>query len=65
MEFYPGSGEDSHLRHMAFTLQVNTQEIATAFSETDALVSGHKTDLGRYFLLRYRYSDGRYTMLLF
>jgi hypothetical protein len=63
--FYDQSGEDGHLRHMAFTSQVNTQQITTGFSDTDALASGFKTDVGKYFLLRYRYSDGRFTMLFY
>jgi hypothetical protein len=65
MEFAPQSDKDTDLVHLAFTCQVNTQQVGTTFAGTDALASAQNSTLGKHVLLRYRYSDGVFTLLFF
>jgi len=63
MSLYTNRCLTSDLINMTLAYDVDTNKIATGFSEADAFADSNSPVIGKKTLLWYRYRDGRFTLL--
>ena len=65
LEYHPHGEMDTDLKHMAFVQHVDTQRIPIVFNEDDAYAKSERFTFAKFFYIRFRYSDERFTILFF